>query len=250
MKAVILAAGYDPGLVPDAPARPKTLVPVAGVPILRRTLTLLQRFGVEQVVIVVGHLADQVRAAVTSWWPDLDVTYVDNPAFRTTSTAASLALARPYLLGHPFLLIDGDVVFEPAVMTRVVEGGPDAVAVRSVGTLGAEEVKVVADAGDRVVALGKDVPVRGAMGEAIGIQLLSAATSRRLFAAMALRPHADLYYEDVLQDLVLAGVGLQAVDIGSAYACEIDTAADLREADAHLAAQPAFDPRAPARLAV
>ena len=50
---------------------------------------------------------------------------------------------------------------------------------RSVGSLGLEEVKVTADASDRVVALGKDVPIRGAMGESIGLQLLSAATARR-----------------------------------------------------------------------
>ena len=56
MKAVILAAGYDGRLRPHVDHAPKALVPVAGVPILRRTLATLVRAGVDQVVIVVGRL--------------------------------------------------------------------------------------------------------------------------------------------------------------------------------------------------
>ncbi|MBK9036280.1 MAG: phosphocholine cytidylyltransferase family protein [Myxococcales bacterium] len=236
---------------PHVDHAPKTLVPVAGVPILRRTLTTLVRAGVDQIVIVIGHLQLHVRAAVARWFPHLDVTFVENPAYETTSTAASLALARPHVDGRAFFLVDGDVVFDASVIDRLFEGGPDAVAVRSVGSLGAEEVKVTADERDRVVAIGKDVLVRGAMGEAIGVQLLSAATSRRLFAALAQRAtSADLYYEAIFQELVDAGVGLHAVELGSLYACEIDTVEDLRAADAQLARGPAFDARPGFRVAV
>lgn len=241
MKAVILAAGYDPRLRPHVDQTPKALVEVAGTPILARALSLLVRAGVDQVVIVVGHLRDQVRAEVARRFPDLDVTFVDNLAYRNTSTAASLALARPHVDGQAFFLIDGDVVFDAGVLTRLFDGGPDALAVRSVGALGLEEVKVASDASDRVVAIGKQVPVRGAMGESIGMTLLSATTSRRLFAALAARPHADLYYEALLQELVDGGVDLHAVDIGSLYACEIDTPEDLRAADAELRTLPAAD---------
>ena len=88
MKAVILAAGYDPRLRPHVDQTPKPLVEVAGTPILARALSLLVRAGVDQVVIVVGHRRDQVRAEVARRFPDLDVTFVDNLAYRNTSTAA------------------------------------------------------------------------------------------------------------------------------------------------------------------
>lgn len=241
MKAVILAAGYDPRLRPHADLMPKALVDVGGVPILARALSLLVRAGVDQVVIVIGHHGEQVRADVAQRFPDLDVTFVENPAYRQTSTAASLALTRPHVDGQAFFLVDGDVVFDAGVLTRLFDGGPDALAVRSMGSLGFEEVKVVSDASDRVTAIGKQLPTRGAMGESIGLALLSAATSRRLFTALAAGPHGDLYYEAMFQRLIDDGVDLHAVDIGSLYACEIDTPDDLRAADAKLRVLPAAD---------
>ena len=223
---------------------------VIGLSLAERARRVAVRAGVDQVVIVVGHLGLQVRAAVARWFPHLDVTFVDNLAYEATSTATSLALTRRHVDGRAFFLIDGDVVFDAEVVTRLFDGGPDAVAVRSVGSLGAEEVKVTADASDRVVSIGKDVPVRGAMGESIGVQLLSAATSRRLFAALAAQPHDDLYYEAFFQQLADGGADLHAVDIGSLYACEIDTLDDLRAADAQLATRPAFDAGPGYRVAV
>lgn len=250
MRAVILAAGYDGRLRPHVDRAPKALVEVGGQPLLVRTLSLLARAGIDQVALVIGHLGAQIREVVAARCPDLDVTFIENPAYATTSTAASLALARPHADGHAFLLLDGDLVFDAGVVARLLDIGPDAVAVRSVGALGAEEVKVHADAHDHVVALGKDLAVRGAMGEAIGMTLVSAATSRRLFAALAAGPDPAAYYEATLQQLVDGGATLHAVDIGSLYACEIDTPDDLRDADAYLRGRPAAAPRSPFRLAV
>ena len=94
MKAVILAAGCATRLRPYSDDTPKTLLPVAGVPILRRTITSLLRAGFDQFVIGTGYLEHMVRDAVASWFPSLDVTYVSNPDFRTTNNAYSLWLCR------------------------------------------------------------------------------------------------------------------------------------------------------------
>ena len=114
---------------------------------------------------------------------------------------------------------------------------------------------VTADVEDRVLAIGKHVPVRSAMGESVGIELFSAASSRRLFAALHHRV-SDLglvneYYEAAFQQIIDEGTTLYGVDIGSMYATEIDTIDDLLAANARLAARPAFDVRIDAvRLAV
>jgi choline kinase len=187
MRAVLLAAGDDPRLRPHNARAPKALVPVDGVPILRRGLTTLAQAGVDHVTLVVGHLGDQIRTAVGRWFPGLAVEFVANPAFAATGTAASLALARPVVDGEAFVLCDGDVVFAPAAIDRLFAAGLDAVAVRSVGALDGEAVKVMVDDGDRVVAIGRDLPARGALGEAVGLASFTAATSRALFAALAPR---------------------------------------------------------------
>ena len=254
MKAVILAAGCATRLRPYSDDTPKTLLAVGGVPILRRTMTTLLRAGFDQFVIGTGYLEHMVRDAVASWFPALDVTFVTNSAFRTTNNAYSLWLAREHVKDDAFVLLDGDVVFDLGVIEALVERGPDCLAVRSVGSIGLEEVKVTADNEDRVLAIGKHVPVRSAMGESVGIELFSAATSKRLFAALHTRVHeqglVNEYYEAAFQQIIDDGVTLYGVDIGSMYASEIDTIEDLVAANERLAERPAFDTTVDVRLAV
>jgi len=254
VKAVILAAGSASRLRPYSDESPKTLLPVAGVPILRRQMTTLLRAGFDQFVIGTGYLEHMVRDAVRSWFPGLDVTFVTNADYRTTNNAYSLYLARTQVENAGFLLLDGDVVFDLAVIEELIERGPDCLAVRSVGELGLEEVKVTADNEDRILAIGKPVPIRSAMGESVGVQLFSAAASKRLFGALHTRVSeqglVNEYYESAIQQLLDEGLTLYGVDIGSMYASEIDTIEDLIAANERLAQRPAFDTTVDGRLAV
>jgi choline kinase len=255
MKAVILAAGCATRLRPYSDDTPKTLLAVGGVPILRRTMTSLLRCGFDQFVIGTGYLEHMVRDAVASWFPGVDVTFVYNKDFRTTNNAYSLLLCRPHVENDGFMLLDGDVVFDLAVAEELVSRGPDCLAVRSVGEIGLEEVKVMADNEDRVLAIGKHVPVRSAMGESVGIELFSASSSRRLFGTLHQRVGVqglvNEWYEAAFQQVIDEGATLYGVDIGSMYATEIDTIEDLMAANAWLAQRPAFDVSVDAvRLAV
>src|ERR1700690_3996043 len=108
MKAVILAAGCATRLRPHSDDTPKTLLPVGGVPILRRTITSLLRCGFDQFVIGTGYLDHMGREAVAAWFPELDFTFVSNPDFPTTNNAASLLLTRPHVENDGFILLDGD----------------------------------------------------------------------------------------------------------------------------------------------
>jgi choline kinase len=254
MKAVILAAGCATRLRPHTDDTPKCLLPVAGVPILRRAITTLLRCGIDSFVIGTGYLEHMVRESVASWFPGLDVTFVTNADFRTTNNAYSLLLLRPEIDGHDFILLDGDVVFDIGVIQALQARGPDCLALRSVGEIGLEEVKVAADVSDRVLAIGKHVPVPSAIGESVGIELFSAETSTKLFASLHHRMHTlgyvNEYYEAAFQEIIEDGCALRAVDIGALYASEIDTIEDLVSANTRMAARPAFDVALPRRLAV
>jgi choline kinase len=253
MKAVVLAAGCATRLRPHTADTPKTLLAAGGVPILRRTITSLLRLGVEEFVIGTGYLEHKVRHAVEHWFPDLAVTFVSNPDFRTTNNGYSLSLCAPVVSDHAFVLLDGDVVFDLGVMEQLLEHGPDCLAVRSVGDIGLEEVKVACDHQDRVTAIGKHVPVRGAMGESVGIELFSASTSRHLFATLEeqmRRGMVNEYYEAAFQQIIDEGAVLHGVDIGTKFATEIDTIDDLRSCNNVLAAQAGLDITAPIRIAV
>ena len=57
--AIILAAGPGSRLLPQTLHSPKCLTPIAGQPILRYQIAALRQCGVDNIVMVVGYLADR-----------------------------------------------------------------------------------------------------------------------------------------------------------------------------------------------
>lgn len=66
MKAMIFAAGLGTRLKPYTDTMPKALVPVAGVPMLKRVITRLTAAGYDDIVINVHHFADQIKDYVAA----------------------------------------------------------------------------------------------------------------------------------------------------------------------------------------
>ncbi|MGE0767197.1 MAG: NTP transferase domain-containing protein [Hyphomicrobiaceae bacterium] len=84
--AVVLAAGRSTRFGPDN----KLLADLDGIPVIRRTVAAVKSSAVSSVLVVTGHMGDAVRTALDG----LDVTFVDNPAYRdglSTSLKAGLA---------------------------------------------------------------------------------------------------------------------------------------------------------------
>jgi choline kinase len=128
--ALILAAGLGSRLGSNTKERPKCLVPVAGRPMLQRMLDNLQAQGIDSVVIAVGYLADQIKQFVQQHYPQLAVTFIENPSYAVTGSVYSLDLAlRAVPPGQNVLLIEGDVVLDPALLTQTLNAAlhtPDA----------------------------------------------------------------------------------------------------------------------------
>ncbi|MCI0816522.1 MAG: phosphocholine cytidylyltransferase family protein, partial [Chloroflexi bacterium] len=128
MQAVILAAGQGTRLRPLTDHRPKCLVEVEGQPILRYQLEALCEVGVRECIVVVGHRAAQVRSAFGSRFLGLSITYVENEVFETTNNIYSLWLARREITGD-MLLLEGDLLFEPALLMDLLDSPYENVAV-------------------------------------------------------------------------------------------------------------------------
>lgn len=97
---VVLAAGGSRRL-----GRPKQLLPLAGEPVLRHVLRAALASGLAEVVVVLGHEADAIAAAVG----DLGQRTVVNPDWadgQSTSVRAGLAAAGPAADAVLFLLGD------------------------------------------------------------------------------------------------------------------------------------------------
>jgi histidinol-phosphate/aromatic aminotransferase/cobyric acid decarboxylase-like protein/choline kinase len=119
-KAIILSAGLGSRLRPLTDRLPKPLVQVNGVPILENALRHLSGVGVREAVLVTGHGAEQIVEKFGPQFLDLRLSYVHNPRYATTNNIVSLGLAVDHLR-EDVLLLEGDVYFEKAVLTRLLE---------------------------------------------------------------------------------------------------------------------------------
>ena len=60
-QGVILASGLGSRLNSEGRNEPKPLMPVGGMALIERVITLMQSVGIEKVVVVVGYRGDQIR---------------------------------------------------------------------------------------------------------------------------------------------------------------------------------------------
>ena len=236
MKAVILAAGVASRLRPWTDHTPKCLLPLGGGTLLGRTLDALEAGGVRDVVLVTGYLEDQVRRYVGERGSEMRAEFVRNDVYATTNNIYSLWLAGPSVLGGSMLLLDSDILFDPAVIPALLAAkAPAGLAVKTGLELGEEEIKVEVDAARRVRTIGKHVPPASAMGESIGIEVFRPRALTELFLSMERivegRGRRDVFYEAAFQDMIDRGETILAVDIGPAAAVEIDTIEDFRRAE-------------------
>ena len=231
MIAVILAAGMSTRLRPLTDRMPKSLLPVGGVPLLQRTLEALVAAGIRRCVIVTGYRHEMIEQFVAGLPLAIDVTYVRNERYATTGNNYSLLCAAPYVAHDDMLLLDADILFDPAILPMLITWRhADALVMKTGVALGAEEIKVELDARGHVITIGKHIPPLRAVGESIGIEKFSAATCAVLFETLARRQEKNEFYEASFQEVIDRGVRIAAVACGDLRCMEIDTPEDLEEA--------------------
>jgi choline kinase len=236
MRAILLAAGRASRLRPLTDHTPKCLLPVGGRTLLSRAIASLAEHGLRRITIVDGFEGGQIRAAVRAEFPTAWFTFVRNDDWATTNNAASLLLAR-YDGDEPMLLLDSDIVFEPAVLTRLLEAvAPNRLALRTRGHIGEEEIKVTLAVDGRVSDIGKEIAPSAAAGESVGLEVFSGGFAARLFATLERRVaregRVNEWYEAAFLARIRAGEAIYPVDLGDLACMEIDTMEDLARARA------------------
>jgi choline kinase len=240
MKAVILAAGMGSRLAPLTNDRPKPLVPVAGKPLLVRTLERLAEVGIrgKDVIVVAGFREDVLRATLAGLGQD--VTIVPNPRYNDWNNFWSVYVAREAVGGDSFLQIDGDVLYDGGMLPRMLAApGPVAMSIDVRPELDAETMKVVAGADGTISAISKKLDPKASLGEYVGVTRVDAPFAETVFAelkALADEGLTNEYYEGAFHRLAARGLGpFRAVDVHDLTTMEIDDLADLKRAEALLA---------------
>lgn len=76
MKVIIPVAGIGAKLRPHTHTQPKTLVPIAGKPILAHIVDSLIEGGLRDFVFVLGYLGDKIEAYISSRYRDINISFV------------------------------------------------------------------------------------------------------------------------------------------------------------------------------
>ena len=231
MRAIILVAGVGWRLKPYTETTPKCLMEIGGKSLLRRYLDAFAALGVDEAVLVVGHLKEQIMAEASRGPAEVEVRFVTNEQF-TRGNILSLWHAR-HEFDDDILIMDGDVLYPREMLARLI-ASPDsnAIAVDERYQDTGEEQKVVCEDGwvvEVTKKIGSDPRVRG---EAVGILRLSADAAevlRGILEEFIETGKDSLEYEDALRELA-AEVPIGVVEVGDLPWIEIDFEEDLARA--------------------
>lgn len=111
MKAMILAAGLGTRLRPLTNVLPKPLLPVAGTPLIVWNLLLLKRHRFQDVIINLHHLGPMIEQALGDGRRfGLRIEYSHEAVI--LGTGGGIKQVESYFSGEPFLVLNGDTLFE------------------------------------------------------------------------------------------------------------------------------------------
>jgi histidinol-phosphate/aromatic aminotransferase/cobyric acid decarboxylase-like protein/choline kinase len=120
MKAIILAAGYGRRMQPLSTDCHKALLSVGGATILGRIVDTLKTMPVNEIIVVTGYRADDIRRFLVEQYAGTRFTFVHNERFAETNNIVSLSLALDRTsFDEDVLLVECDLLFEPSVLTRL-----------------------------------------------------------------------------------------------------------------------------------
>jgi choline kinase len=232
-RAIILAAGQGRRLLPLTAEKPKCLLQIAGKSLLEWQIDSLLDARVAQVVIVTGFRADAVDAVIADRYGGRPVQALFNPFFEVADNLASCWLARAFM-SDDFLLVNGDTVFEPALLQRVLASpiAPITLTIDRKETYDDDDMKVQLDNGF-VRHVSKTLAHEQVHAESIGM-LYFREDGPRLFSdalesSMRHPTSLRLWYLSMIDALAARGC-VRACAIAGLRWAEIDFPGDLARA--------------------
>jgi choline kinase len=224
-QVTILAAGMGTRLGRPFP-KPLTLLEDGRTILAQQLENIYEAYGADtKVQIVVGFKLDLILEAAP------DVSFVYNERYDQTNTNRSLLKALRTSSAGPVVWMNGDVVFDPAILKRMqanIDADQTVIAVNT-SAVSEEEVKYTVTGDGMVNELSKTV-VNG-LGEAVGINLIAAKDKAKLINWLAQCEDQDYFERGIELAIEKDGLKVLPVDISDLFAVEVDFEADLERAN-------------------
>ena len=119
-RLVYLAAGISERLRPFVYTTPKALIEFEGVSITEMCLQAFSELGVTEAALLIGYLGDMIKQRIGNTYAGIKIEYIYNPFYSITGGAHSLWLAREFFEGKPSIIMDGDHLIDPRLLSKLM----------------------------------------------------------------------------------------------------------------------------------
>ena len=238
MIGVILAAGMAKRLRPLTDTQPKCLLKVGERTLLERTVAAMTAAGISEFVVVTGYRAEIIK----DFLENLDnleslgkpkFTFLHNADYEHNNNIYSLWMSMDVVRGRDFLLMDSDILCDPAAVARIAQEQEPALALNR-HECGEEEIKVIVDADNHITEISKVCSIQDAIGESVGIEKITADYSEALYHELKQMIEQegliDVFYERAFERLIPQGHTFRVVDTTCYFSYELDTPEDFQRA--------------------
>lgn len=209
MKAIILAAGIGQRLAEVSSGKPKCLLEFDGKSLIRRHIELLEEFGLQDVLIVTGFRADDIRKHIDELNTQIHIKTVLNTDYRSGSSISLYSAKADLKEDEDVILMDADVLYDKRILKALFDTThADCLLLDQDFEQGEEPVKICVKGG-HIVDFRKQIEDSlefDIQGESVGFFRFSPDTMQRLFARCEdyiRRGENDTPYEEAIRDLLL-----------------------------------------------
>lgn len=236
---IVLAAGFGSRLGGNAGLTPKPLSNVGGVPIVHRTVAGWLQAGAREVIVVVGYRGGEIEQSIRAGFgPDERIRFVENSAF-DLANGVSVLVGAEARTSEQFVISMSDHllsrgIFEQALAHTPVEDGATLFIDRDVeGVLDLDDATKVRTDGDRIVAIGKEIPTYDCIDVGVFRCTDALAASLRRF----LDANGDVSLSQGVAELSASG-RMRVSPIGDGIWQDVDDPAMLAHAEKLVASDP------------
>ena len=225
-------------LRPLTDTKPKCLLEVGNRTLLERTVRAMQQAGIKEFVVVTGYRGNMIRSFLENLvnLENLEkpsFTFLHNTDYEHNNNIYSLWMAGEVVRGKDFLLMDSDILCDPAAVMAIAQQQEPALALNR-HACGEEEIKVIVDADNHITEINKTCNPADAIGESVGIEKMTAEYSTALYQELdqmiVKEGLIDIFYERCFERLIPQGHTFKVVDTTNYFSYELDTPEDFQRA--------------------
>ena len=225
MKAILMAAGRGTRISKSIPPIPKCTLPVGEVPLIRRTIAMLEDAGID-CAVVSGYKHECIDEVLQG----TNVRIFYNPFFDVTNSIASLYLAKEFIdEDRDLILANADVFWTPEILRMLLSADASAVMLAD-KTRAADGDYFFGTENGAIVRYGKDLKIDERDCEYVGIARIRAdfvpAFVRRLNEMIGEQLHG-VWWENVLYSMT-EEARIRALDVEGNFWAEVDFIEDYQ----------------------